>query len=281
MSGVGLDENGFIRREGNLARVPPLFAPVVAAAKTGILAAFGPDVLHSAYLYGSIPRGTAVAGLSDLDVFLVLRDEPAAADRAAAAGLERSLDARFPEINGAGIGLSSVATVLSELERHDLGWFVACLCTPLTGEDLAARLPRYRPTPLLARETNGDIVDRLPRWRELLGNAETDTDLRSLSRLASRGIVRSGFTLVMPRWGGWTSHLDEMAAAFGQYYPRRAEQMRVAASVSHAPTADRLVLTMLINDLGPWLAGEYLAVHGQKTPRPQPERPQPETSSPP
>ena len=270
MSGVGLDEDGFIRREGDLARVPPAFAPVVETAKAEARDAFGPDVLHGAYLYGSIPRGTAVPGISDLDLCLVLRREPAAADRDAAARLERSLDIRFPQINGAGIVLVSVATVLSELERHDLGWFVACLCTPLTGEDLAARLPRYRPTSLLARETNGDLGDRLPRWHELLAEAETDTKLRRLSRAVSRVLVRTGFTLVMPRWGGWTSDLDEMPAAFGQYYPGRLEQMRVAAAVARTRIADRVALTMLIDDLGPWLAAEYLVVHGRKTPRDQP-----------
>ncbi|HEX6449417.1 MAG TPA: hypothetical protein VF060_08145 [Trebonia sp.] len=29
------------------------------------------------------------------------------------------------------------------------------------------------------------------------------------------------------------------------------------------------VLSMLIDDLGQWLATEYLAVHGPKTPRPE------------
>ncbi len=75
----------------------------MAAVTAAIPDAFVPGALHSAYLYGSIPRGTAVPGRSDLDLFLVLRAEPTAADRAAAASMERSLDDRFPEINGAGI----------------------------------------------------------------------------------------------------------------------------------------------------------------------------------
>ena len=37
--------------------------------------------LHSAYLYGSIPRGAAVPGVSDLDLLLALRQEPTEADR--------------------------------------------------------------------------------------------------------------------------------------------------------------------------------------------------------
>jgi predicted nucleotidyltransferase len=267
MRPVGLDEDGFIEREGDLALIPRAFAPVVDAAKTAILETFTSDSLHSAYLYGSVPRGTAMLGVSDLDVLLALRDEPSGADRTAATGLENELDAQFPQISGAGIGLASTATLLSDLERHDLGWFVACLCTPLTGEDLALRLPRYRPTTLLARETNGDLGNLLPRWRERLGETTTVTEWRALSRRVTRRVVRTGFTLVMPRLGGWTSDLAQSAAVFCQYYPARCEQMQAAAAAARTPTADRSLLSMLINDLGPWLAGEYLAVHGPKTPR--------------
>jgi uncharacterized protein len=265
--GTGLDQDGFIAREGALERVPRAFLPVVAAARDQIGFAFGPDRLHSSYLYGSIPRGTAVPGVSDLDVLLALHTEPTDADRTDADLMAKALDDRFAQINGAGIGLASVATLLSELERHDLGWFVACLCTPLTGGDLGAQLPRYRPSSLLARETNGDIGDQLPGWRDRLGRARTAADWRALSRAVGRRLVRTGFTLVMPRWGGWTSNLDESAAAFGRYYPARLSQMLVAARVAREPTSDRAVLGMLIEDLGPWLAGEYLAVHGRKAPR--------------
>jgi uncharacterized protein len=267
MNGTGLDHDGFIEREGDLARVPQAFAPVVEATKAAILRAFGTSRLHSAYLYGSIPRGTAVPGVSDLDVLLALHDEPTDGDRAAASRLENDLDATFPQINGAGILLYSRATLLSDIERNDLGWFVACLCLPLIGEDLAARLPRYRLTSLLARETNGDLGDLLPRWRDRLGEARTDASLHVLSRGVGRRLVRTGFTLVMPRWGGWTSDLDESATVFGRYYPARRDQMQAAAAVARTPTADSSVLGMLIDDLAAWLAAEYAAVHGRKTPR--------------
>ncbi|MEV7186090.1 nucleotidyltransferase domain-containing protein [Kitasatospora sp. NPDC093102] len=264
----GLDRDGCIAREGSLDRVPPAFAPVVAAARERIAAAFGPDRLHSAYLYGSIPRGTATPGVSDLDLLLALHHGPTAADRAAAGALEAALDAEFAQVDGVGVLLFDTGTLLSELERHDLGWFVACLCTPLLGEDLAARLPRYRPTSLLARETNGDLALALPRWRERAATAGTDAELRALVRAVSRRLVRTGFTLVMPRWGGWTSDLAASAEAFAGYYPERADQLRLAAGTARTPTADRATLAALVDDLGPWLAAEYAAVHGVKAPRP-------------
>jgi uncharacterized protein len=266
-SDKGLDDEGFIAREGSLDRVTPEYVPVVATARARIALTFGPERLHSAYIYGSIPRGTAIPGRSDLDLMLALRREPVPADRSDAAKLEAELDHTFPQVNGVGIGLASTATLLSETERHDLGWFIACLCTPLLGDDLAARLPRYRPTPLLARETNGDLGEQLPGWRAEAARAGTDAERRALSRRYARRLVRTGFTLVMPRWGGWTSDLARSAEVFGQYYPQRAAQLREAAATARTPTADPATLSMLLEDLGPWLAAEYATVHGLKTPR--------------
>ncbi|MFF4652941.1 nucleotidyltransferase [Streptomyces sp. NPDC001380] len=266
--GTGLDGDGCIVREGSLDRVGPEFAPAVDAARTRIAEVFGPDRLRSAYLYGSVPRGTAVPGTSDLDLLLALRGAPTPADRADAAALESGIDAAFPQVDGVGVLLFDTAVLLSELERYDLGWFTACLCTPLLGDDLAALLPRYRPTALLARETNGDLALALPGWRARAAAARTDTERRALSRGVSRRLVRSGLTLVMPRWGSWTSDLDASAEVFGRYYPARAAAMRLAAATARTPTADPAVLSALLDGLAPWLAAEYTAVHGPKAPRP-------------
>lgn len=256
-----------IAREGALDRVPAAFVPVVDVARARIAETFG-ERLHSAYLYGSIPRGTATPGVSDLDLLVVLHDEATDAERSAARALEAALDSSFPQINGVGIVLGSTCVLLSELERYDGGFFVACLCTPLLGEDLAGQLPRYRPTGLLARETNGDLALLLPRWRARAAEAATDAERKVLSRGVGRRLVRTGFTLIMPRWDGWTSDLEKSAEAFGRYYPERAGQMRIAAATARVPSADPAVLGMLIEDLGPWLAAEYTAVHGEKAPRP-------------
>ncbi|MGR4881337.1 nucleotidyltransferase [Streptomyces sp. LARHCF249] len=263
----GLDAYGYFEREGSLGKVPGEFRAVVAAARERISEAYGRR-LHSAYLYGSVPRGAARPGRSDLDLLLALHHEPADEDRAAADVLARGLDEDFPVIDGAGILLYDKDTLLSEPERYDLGWFLACLCTPLLGADLAEHLPRYRPDGLLARETNGDLADLLPSWRARAQAASTPDEYRKLSRIFARRLVRTGFTLVMPRWGGWTSDLAESAEVFGTYYPERAAQMRAAAAVALDPVADPAVLRTYIEDLGPWLADEYTARHGRKTPRP-------------
>ncbi|WP_143685606.1 hypothetical protein [Streptomyces sp. 1331.2] len=55
----------------------------------------------------------------------------------------------------------------------------------------------------------------------------------------------------------------------GSRTPRSAHMpCRRAAATARTPTADRAVLALLIDDLGPWLAAEYTTVHGEKAPRP-------------
>lgn len=247
--------------------MPAVFAPVVDAVRTQILATFPWTRLHSAYLYGSIPRGTAIPGVSDLDILLVLHTEPTDAERADATSVERACDQAHPQIDGVGILLASKHSLLSDSERHDGGFFVTCLCTPLLGHDLADFLPSYRPTSLLARETNGDLALLLPRWRTEVTQAATDHERKALNRRVARRIVRTGFTLIMPRWGGWTSDLHRSAELFSHYYPERAEQMRLAAVAGHESLNDPAILSMLIDDLGPWLAAEYTAVHSNKAAR--------------
>lgn len=258
----GLRPDGTIAREGSLDRVGEAFVPVVAAARERIGAVFGPDRLHSAYLYGSVPRGTAVPGVSDLDLQLALHHPPGPAERADATALEGALDTAFPQIDGVGILLSGRRELLSASQRYDAGFFLACLCTPLIGPDLAEQLPRYRPTSLLARETNGDLARLIPGWRRAAAGAVTGAERRTLARRVGRRLVRTGFTLVMPRWGGWTSDLERSAEIFGHSYPRRAGQMRRAAATARRPAADPAALGPLIDDLAPWLAAEYAAVHG-------------------
>jgi hypothetical protein len=268
MQNKGLDAQGYLAPEGSLGLIPTEFRPVVSTARDRLLDVFGAR-LNSAYLYGSVPRGTARVGRSDLDLLLVLREEPTEEDRADARSLDGALDKEFPQIDGSGTLLVSRTRMLSALETYDLGWFVACLCTRVLGEDLAEYLPRYRPDSLLARETNGDLELFLPRWRErIAGAADTEEARRPLVRFMSRHLVRTGFTLVMPRWNGWTSDLTEMAEAFAAYYPERADGMRKAAVLGYEPSGDLAVLRSYVDDLGPWLAEEYARVHGVKAPRP-------------
>lgn len=189
MNERGLDRDGTIAREGALDRVPPLFGPVVDAARSHIAETFESPRLHSAYLYGSIPRGTATPGVSDLDLQLALHDEPIEADRADAKAIEAALDHAFPQINGVGILLTSTCALLSDANRYDGGFFIACLCTPLLGRlDQRPRQVGRTLRPVLPKARWTDVYRRVHRPRPLGRSGSAGNAHRRPRHLAGRRI---------------------------------------------------------------------------------------------
>jgi uncharacterized protein len=88
----------------------------------GLLAEELGPCLHSAYLYGSVVRGNAVPGRSDVDVVAVLLAAPVDEDRTRADRVERALVQRFPVLVSAGVGLTHLQEVRSPAQRY--GWQV-------------------------------------------------------------------------------------------------------------------------------------------------------------
>ncbi len=67
----GLDKDGFIQNLYSPNNIAPEFQGVVNAVIDSLLSEL-PNQIDGIYLYGSVPRGTAIVGRSDLDVSIVL-----------------------------------------------------------------------------------------------------------------------------------------------------------------------------------------------------------------
>jgi uncharacterized protein len=264
----GLDRAGFIRPEVAPSRVTPPYLPVVDHLRDRCRAAFAED-LHGLYLTGSVVKGSARPGVSDLDALAVLRVPPTADHEALARGVADAVAARHPFLVGASVGLCHRDVVLSRAQRYDMGFFVKCLCACVDGDDLAAQLPRYRPSRALARGTNGNIRRLVDDRRARLAATTDPGVVAFLCRGIMRKIVRTGFTLVMPRYRGWTSDLEPSVAIYAAYYPEQAAAMRAALALAQTPSGDRRSVLAVLDTLGAWLAEEYDRVilgRGQTTP---------------
>ena len=91
-----LDSEGYIRPEADLANLQPECQGVPTAAADMLAGEFRSQ-LHSAYLYGSVARGNAVPGRSDIDLLAVLLAAPVDEDRGRAERVERALEEPAPE----------------------------------------------------------------------------------------------------------------------------------------------------------------------------------------
>jgi hypothetical protein len=246
-----LDPEGYIRPEADLAKVQPEYRGVPDAA-AGLLAnEFGPH-LHSAYLYGSVVRGNAVPGRSDLDLIAVLRAAPTDEDRVRAGRVERALVERFPVLVSAGVGLSHLQEIRSPAQRYSGQVFLRELAVCIYGQDLRPSLPRTKPSAAVAAGFHADTHAVLARARETLATSTDPEVIRRTCRVASKRMVQVGFAVVMAREGVWATVLEDQAAAVGAAFPQWAEAARHAAEQGRRPVADADVVGELLDSFGRW-----------------------------
>jgi uncharacterized protein len=223
--------------------------PDAAAAR--LAGEFGSE-LHSAYLYGSVARGNAVPGRSDLDLIAVLQTAPTAQDRTRADRVERALVERFPVLSSAGIGLTHLEEIRSPAQRYSGQVFLRELAVCIWGEDLPPSLPRTKPSAAVAAGLHDDTHAVLARARSMLSTSTDPEVVRSACRTATRRMVQLAFAVVMAREGIWATVLEEQAAAVGAAFPRWAEAARHAAEQGRRPVADADVVRELLDTCGRW-----------------------------
>jgi hypothetical protein len=247
-----LDSEGYIVPEADLANVQPEYRGIPEAAADLLVRELGRR-LHSGYLYGSVVRGNAVPGRSDLDLVAVLWTPAGTSDRLAASRVERGLVARFPVLADAGVGFMHLREVTSPRQRYGGQVFLRDLSVCVCGEDLRPGLPRTRPSAAVAAAFHEDTPAVLARAREAL-RARTDPDtVRRACRVASKRMVQAGFAVAMARDGVWATVLEEQAAAVRAAFPQWASAARRAAEQGRRPVADPDTVAELLDTFGRWV----------------------------
>jgi len=168
----------------------PLLADACASLSTDDLG------LDGLYLYGSVARGDAIPGVSDLDLTLVLR-EPATAELLARLEAVRcALEQRHPFVTKVDFDIGHHAQVLATENRNGWGFWLKHQCRCLWGNDLSVHFERFRPSRDIALAVNGDFHAVLSAYLTRIACADTETQRLRLQREASRKLIRSTHVLL-------------------------------------------------------------------------------------
>lgn len=124
--------------------------------------------VHSIYLYGSVARGEAITGRSDLDLTLVLRDPPSPELAAQLETARLALQARHPEVSKIDFDIGHLDQARDPANRDSWGYWLKHRCRCLWGEDLASALPPLRPAKAIALALNGDYAQVLEDYARRL-----------------------------------------------------------------------------------------------------------------
>lgn len=191
--------------------------------------------VDSAYLYGSVARGEAVLGRSDLDVVLVLAGKPALQDDVHIEAARRALESRHPEVLKVDFDVGFLEEVLAPENLHRWGFWLKHHCRCIYGDDLARNLAPFRPSRKIARAVNGDFYDVLDGYARRIRIESDAAAIARLAREASRKLIRATNVLRPVASGSWPESLEDHFALFVETYPQRAQEAAFFRSFAALP----------------------------------------------
>lgn len=211
------------------------FLELIDDLRTALLAQTG-ELLDGIYLYGSVARGDATPGVSDLDVTLILRHRPAPRDTSMLEALRLALAARHPEVSKIDFDIGTRIDVLAPRHLHSWGYWLRHHCRCIWGNDLSRCFAPFPPSRTIALAVNGDAPDVLERQaqeiEQLQEHAGDAAKLVRRQREAARRLIRATSVLRAEQEPSWPQTLEQHAALFLGRYPAMRGQM--AFFMAHA-----------------------------------------------
>lgn len=156
------------------------------------------DLVHSAYVYGSISTGLAIPMVSDLDLTLLLYAKATEADQNRLEHIRQMIE--------------NCHSVVSKVD-FDIG----------TVDQITAP---FKPSRVIALIVNGDFRQVLERYGEKITACTSATLSQRLRREAARKAIRSTNILRHETDVDWPLTLDDYAERFRSLFPEKKAEMQ-------------------------------------------------------
>ncbi len=253
-SGIFLDtdQEGYLIPDTSADKILSPWREAVDYARQIEVARLGTG-LHSLYLRGSVARGTAIPGRSDVDLFAVLFDDCPGADPPPP-WPPRALEyfrRAFPFVTSLETSQISLADVHGPFHYYRFVMKVSAVC--IHGEDLLPQIQPYKADAPIAQEWFRIFPHLVDLFVQDLGKADDEEARRRLCHDMMKGFLRAGMLLVMRRELRYTRDLYPSYQCFSKYYPGQEPAMRRCLELAVNPASDREVLLPLVTELAAWM----------------------------
>jgi hypothetical protein len=258
-----LDADGFIQNDAAPEKILPPYSELVAEVRDAYLQHLGQHA-DGIYVRGTVARGVAVEGMSDLDSFALVGRDPEDLDLSWAEDVAELLRSRHPYVTGVDLGCVAHDQIGSTERFSELDLLMVTQTACVWGEDVIPYLPRYRPGILVA---NSDISQIKPDIEEAIVGLNRDSrapSTRYWCRRIAKNIIRAGFSLTILRERSYTRDLYPCYRAFARAYSKQESGMRRAVEHALDPSLDAEEVKAFLGEFGGWMieaADHWLEVH--------------------
>ena len=245
------DEDGFIINDLTVDKIGEKWRAVLEMAREGFVENLGED-LHGVYVRGSVARGLAIDGVSDLDMFALVKPTFSSERiRWQVADFQlviaESIKKKYDFVSDVEMML---ATYDEDFVESNLAMIVKTQSVLLFGEDISERLKNYKADESMMlnfRWLEADILDFVK-----INNV--DFTLKKCSEMM-KVILRTGFELVMNRIGKFSPDLYICYRDFSRLYPNKEKEIRQALNWYLNPILDKEKLDNFVIGFGRFLMG--------------------------
>lgn len=221
------------------APIQPALSGVLQDA-CATLSAQAAHLLDGVYVYGSVARGDATPGVSDLDLTVILRQSATPADSAALESLRQALQARHAVVSKIDFDIGYRAQVLAPGNLNSWGYWLKHHCRCIWGNDLASHFAPFQPSRAIALAVNDGFGPALAHYAQQIEQTQDSGERQRLQREAARKLIRSTAVLRGEQETYWPHTLDQHAALLLRHYPRmrsRIDFFLIHAGRTAAPDA--------------------------------------------
>ena len=219
----GLDKDGFIENLYSHKNIAPEFQGVVNAVIDSLLSEL-PNLIDGIYLYGSVPRGTAIVGRSDLDVSIVLATSVGQKEKEVFKRLSDTIPKTYPQVSKLDIDPGCLSEILQPQEKFHWQFWLKHCCRCMWGNDLSAEFPRHKPSIQIAQALNGDLSTFL---EQMTPSFESMSDA-DVTKVIGKKLVRAAYYFIAEKDGSWYTNLSKCTAVAKRYYPEQSDDIELA-----------------------------------------------------
>lgn len=253
--GYGLDHEGYIVSDVSLDNISDLYNECIEESIKEIKTMF-PEKLHSIYIYGSVARGDAIPGKSDLDLLILFKNKLLKNGRTELHYLQQKLSRKYINvIREVGIATAEYDYVMDADNYYEQA-FIKKICTCLYGEDIRVHFGPYKLTAEIPISFNGDIEMSLKRNLDKLKNPDADA-FKIITQNFSRKLIRTYYSMVMVRSQIWTTRLGEQAIVVKRYFKDKEKVIEILLRWIESPPVDYETVYELFEAEGQWLVVHF------------------------
>lgn len=179
-----------------------------------------PTELHSVYVYGSVAKGTAVSGQSDLDLCVVFVQPVDDVERKISQ-IKSDIMALTGFFSKVDVDIGVLQDVLNENNRKSWGAWIKFFCHPLYGDNLSRQFENVEIDRSVILAINQGYDQEIQHYFEMLATTRFDLqDSVNLKKSLLRRIIRL-LPLTWLEIEQWPVNLDNTVLQALQKYPEQ------------------------------------------------------------